>query len=179
MGWKAFKEKFNIKHQVVVDDEKGICIGSGYVHDLAVVNTTSGVVTENRTFNGFLRENYPTLLEASAQEVLELLAAPDSFEKSITVYTYDGGNIIEKLCEEPDWPNVTHDGRMMYENTFSTDKEKVIKWAKKNVEAGIKYSADCIAETERELDRLKKRLAQYEADKLKLDTDYPTPLQAG
>jgi len=26
------------------------------------------------------------------------------------------------------WPNVTHDGDLMYANTYSTDKGKVIEW---------------------------------------------------
>lgn len=179
MGWKTLKEKFNITHHVTVDGGSRLCIGSGYVHDLAVVDMKSGVIVENKAFTGFLQEKYPGLLQANPQELLDLLAAPDSFEKSLVVYTYEGGNIIEKLCEKPDWPNVTHDGCMMYENTYSTDKEKVVGWAKQNAEAGIKCIAYRIAEVERELHRLKTELAQYEAEKSKLESEYPTAIQVG
>ncbi|MGE4497551.1 MAG: hypothetical protein AB7E48_06695 [Deferribacterales bacterium] len=98
MGWKALKEKFKIEHIVQVTS-KGICIGSGYVSDLAVINIESGEVEVNKTFPEFLGRFYPALLHANRDEILELIKVSDSFEGSITVFTYKGSEIIEKRCE--------------------------------------------------------------------------------
>src|SRR5512141_1553082 len=98
MGWKSLKERFGITHHVQVNGNL-IFIGSGYVHDLAAIDSLTGRVAGNSTFKSFLPENYPNLLAASSEEIKSLLKAPDTFSQSITVYTYDGGKIIEKLCE--------------------------------------------------------------------------------
>lgn len=57
MGWKAFKDVYNIKHIVCITD-KGLCIGSGYVHDLAVIDLRTGCIQENEAFDRFLVQYY-------------------------------------------------------------------------------------------------------------------------
>ncbi|QMI49713.1 hypothetical protein [Burkholderia sp. MBR-1] len=177
MGWKALKEKFGIRHHVHVTSD-GICIGSGYVPNLVTIEPCTGKVQENRTFPNFLRENYPSLLDAAPEELVTLIGAGDLFAAAIPVYTYEGGDIIEKQCEEPGWPNVTHDGAMMYENTFSIDKVTVVAWAKRNANLATEHTRDQIAVVERELATLRERLASYEADQVKLEGAYPTIEQA-
>jgi hypothetical protein len=173
MGWKLLKETFGIKHHVQVSSE-GVHIGSGYVSDLATINPKTGAIRENQTFSRFLSANYPGLLNAKPETLVNILNTPDTFLQSITVYTYDGGEIIEKQCETPEWPNVTHDGCMMYENTFSTDKAEVVKWAKRNASLAVHYTGESIERAESELASLRTRLAGFEAEKSKLDTEYPT-----
>lgn len=172
MGWKRLKEHFGIKHSIQVTNA-GICIGSGYVSALVTIDPKSGTVHENPTFRNFLLEKYPALQEAKPEEIAKLIAAPDTFTSAIAVYTYEGGEIIEKSCEEPGWPNVTHDGRMMKEDTFSTDKAKAVAWAKRNATSAIKLTGDRIARAEIDLAVLRVRLAGFAADKEKLETDYP------
>ena len=175
MGWKALKEHFGIKH-IVQTTEKGVCIGTGYVHDLAVIDPLTGKVSENPTFRHFLKETYPSLLEASAEEIVRLLGTQDSFSSSIPVYTYRGGEIIEKQCETPGWPNVTHDGCVMYENMYSTDRIKVALWAKRNAYLGVKYGREAVNDAESELYRKKLRLTKEEADFAQLERDFPDVL---
>lgn len=172
MGWKSFKEHFGIEHFVQIS-RKGLCIGSPYVHDLAVVDLETGSVVPNRTFADFVKKNYPKLDQASPEQVLQLIRKPDVFEKSVTVYTYKGGDIIEKQCEEPGWPNVTHDGDMMYENLFSTDRNAVVVWAKRNADAEIGYLGEEVRRLEEQLTKMKERLAQSESALQKLNKDFP------
>lgn len=171
MGWKKLKEKFNIEHMVQVT-EKGVCIGSGYVHNLIVINPKTGAVSCNQTFDS-MRNEYPSLMAASPQEVLAVLAEDDEFEASIPVFTYTGAQIIEKQCEKLGWPNVTHDGCVMYENTFSTDKAKVVRWAKRNVQAGIEIEERELTSLEEDVRQVKKRLSEARAIKKKLMADSP------
>jgi hypothetical protein len=63
MGWKTLKEHFDIEHFVQVT-KKGICIGSGFVHDLVTIDPKTGALQENQTFHGLIREKYPALLKA-------------------------------------------------------------------------------------------------------------------
>jgi len=136
MGWKALKEKFKIEHIVQVTS-KGICIGSPYVHELAVINVEIGNIVVHKTFPEFLERFYPALLLTSKDEIFDLIKVSDSFEDSITVFTYKGSEIIEKRCETLGWPNITHDGCLMYDNMYSTNRDLVIKWAQEDVEIGI------------------------------------------
>jgi len=172
MGWKAVKEKFCIKHNVQVTDGL-VCIGSGYVHNLLTINAQTGVVHENPTFRNFGREKYPELMDAKPDDIAALIAAPDTFERSITVYTYEGSEIIEKLCEEPGWPNATHDGLMMFENTFSTDLATTVRRAKRNAACAIEITRESIERTEKGLAQERVRLATFEAEQAKLDAAYP------
>jgi hypothetical protein len=172
MGWKTLKDHFGIQGIVQVC-EKGICIGSGYIHDLAVVNPDTGVVTENSTFSSYLKEVYPLLQKASAEEVLQVLNTPDVFQVSIAVFTYHGGDIIEKQCEVTGYPNITHDGCLMYENTYDTNKQKIAQRAKQNAQLGVKYTRKAVAEAEKELARKRCELVVAENELAKLNCDYP------
>lgn len=176
MGWKNLKEHYQIEHIVQVN-QKGICIGSSYISELALINTETGAITKNTAFRDLFRENYPALLNASPSDLLELINTPDSFEKSLTVYTYDGGEILEKQCEAYGWPNVTHDGVLMYENKFFTDKLHAIDAAIENALARKSMMKDSIKQLNQELkeknflleleranlDKLEAMLQQYNA----------------
>lgn len=172
MGWKTLRERFEIKHLVRVT-EKGICIGSGYVHDIVVVNPKTGVAAPSKIFDDFLERSCPLLAAATPQETLAAIEAPDEFTASIPVYTYDGAEIIEKLCEVPGWPNVTHDGCMMYENTFSTDKAQVVVWAKTNADSAVHWRTGTVAQLEKELAEARADLDRHEANRAKLESDWP------
>ena len=172
MGWKTLKEQFRIEHIVQVT-EAGVCIGSGYVHDLATINPQTGRVSENNTFSRFLQEHCPALLAATPEQILQALAAKDVFSASITVYTYGDSGIVEKQCEATGWPNVTHDGWLMYDNRFSTDKRQVVQWAKRNAHHGVRYGREGVEEAEQELARRKAHLAEEEARQAHLDREFP------
>lgn len=173
MGWKTLQDRFEINNHIVQVGRGEIYIGSGYVHDLVRIKMDSGELRENRTFRGFLYDAYPKLAEATADEILEAINEEDSFSDSIPVYTYRDGEILEKYCERPGWPYVTHDGCVMYENTFSTNKAEVVAWAKRSAERTVEVSDD-------QIDRLKSQLKEWEQRKqealdsrLQLDRDYP------
>lgn len=173
MGWKTLKETFAIEHTVTVTD-KGICIGSGYVHDLVTIDPETGKLSENSAFSSFLPREYPALAAASPEYLLRLIKEKDTFTKSIPVYTYEGDRIIEEHCEEPGWPNVTHLGHLMYENTYSTDKEQVVAWAKRNARGHSMYAQEEIERLEEQINTRRSQLVKAQAWQATLDADYPT-----
>jgi hypothetical protein len=174
MSWKNVQDHYRIGHQVQIRDGR-ICIGSAYISDLIRV-TFDGVVTWGNLgpSNNAALARYHAEMTADPAKLRELIAAPDVFAASIPVYTYDGGTIIEKHCEDLGWPNCTHDGLMMYENTFSTDKAWVVARAKRNAECGIEAWRDNLAQAEKRVATCLAQLAEDEANLAKLETDFPS-----
>ncbi len=174
MGWKNVKEYYRIERTVQVT-EKGICIGSPYIHDIIVIGM-DGVIKKrygiNRSENTELKR-YQIEIDRDPAKLKELVESEDTFDKSITVYTYEDGKILEKLCEEPGWPNITHDGCLMYENTFSTDKSKVVKWAKDNAQYGIENRGRLVSEAKGRLLECYGYLDKVKAELEQLNKDYP------
>lgn len=172
MGWKNLKEHFRIEHIVHVAPE-GIRIGSPYISDILVVSREGRLTKRDEETSNKDLVRYQREISADPATAKRLIETPDHFAKSVTVFTYDGSRIIESACENPGWPNVTHDGVLMYENTHSTDRDTVARWAKENAIAGVKLCSDQIARKEKELAELRKDLAASEADLAKLNAEFP------
>jgi len=165
MGWKAVRDHYRIDHIVQVTSD-GICIGSPYVHDIIVVKDGKRVHSDygvRRNLNGELGRIVKEM-DADAPKLAELAATEDTFERSIPVYTYEGGSILEKQCEELGYPNVTHDGLIQYENTFSPDAGLVLTWAIDSAKAGVEWRREAVTHAEQMLADAKVSLAQREED---------------
>lgn len=173
MGWKMLKQALGTDCHIQVSF-KGVCIGSGSAHDLAVIDPDTGRVEFDSAFREALIKRCPRLFELAPEDIKRLLAAEDQFERSVPVYTFQEGAIVEKWCEEPGWPNVTHDGCMMFINTFSTDKEQVVAWAKQNASAQIEHLQDEVEGLKRELAEKIARLNETRAIRGKLEANYPS-----
>jgi hypothetical protein len=167
MSWKNVKEHYRIGHFVH-------CIGSGYVSEIIVIEP-DGRLSKRYDGRGGNEDlaRYQQEMDADPVKLRELIAAPDTFTASIPVYTYEGGDVVEKQCEALGWPNVTHDGCMMYANTFSGDKAWIVAKAKENADIGIKWARERVEETEKKLIEARARLAEEEANRAKLEADFP------
>jgi len=171
MGWKNVKEHYRIGHIVRMSGEE-IHVGSPYISDILVINQKGELL---KRYDGWDEDlaRYQREMEADPQRLRQLIEAPDTFGSLTTVYTYAGAEIIEKFCEAPGWPNVTSDGELMYDNAFSTDKQKVVLWAKRYASSGAAHYRRDIAAVELQLQTLKTRLAECESDRAALDARYP------
>ena len=173
MSWKNIKDHYQIGHHVQIIDGK-ICIGSGYCPKLIMVSLDGKLslgplgVSSNEDLERYYEE-----MKKDPAKLKELAESEDTFETSLTVYTYKGGDIVEKQCEEYGYPNVTHDGMMQYENNFSADKDKVVAWAKRNAELGVKYGKEHVEDAEKRLAEKREYLSNEIADLAKLNADYP------
>lgn len=174
MGWKLFKETFNVLHFVhMSEDKRSVLIGSPYITDLAAVDTTSGAITHSQASPDFIKTYYPSILDADPEYLVRVIAKPDFFARSIPVYTEEGGKIVEKLCEEPGWPNVTHDGCLMYENTYATDKAAIVRRAKSSIQSAIKWGLKGIADQEKNIEKCRRQIEKDEADLAALNAEFP------
>lgn len=179
MGWKAVRDHYRVEHIVQITSD-GICIGSPYIHNIIVISADRGEITKRYDpARGWSRnenlDRYQTEMDADPFKLAALVATNDQFERSIPVFTYEGGAIIEKQCEELGFPNVTHDGAMQFENTFSPDAGLVREWAIDNAKAGIEWMAESVVEAEDELTRRRDRLEQRRVDLRQLEAIAASP----
>lgn len=172
MGWKSVKEHYRIEHIVTVADGV-INIGSPYIHNLIVIGL-DGLIKKrymDRSNTDLVR--YQNEMDTDPAKLHELVLQEDTFGELIKVYTYDDADIIEKHCEELGYPNVTIDGDLMYENTYSDDKNKIIAIAKRNMEAAVKWAQEHVKNSEESLQKAKTRLHENQCALEKLEADYP------
>jgi hypothetical protein len=165
MGWKAIKDHYRIRHQVAVYPEKGICIGSSYIHDIIRLHVETKTISTCRSANppGFSNEDLARCwaeFHNDLDMLWDLAAAPDTFEESLPVFTYERGEVLQLECEAYDWPNVTHDGRIMYENTFFPTREQAVAYGKRDAELAVQYASEHVKRREEELAEALEHLAQ-------------------
>ena len=168
MGWKKLKEHYKIGHIVQVTS-KGVCIGSPYIHDFIVIaNGTPKWSNPRRVSSNDDLARYFAEMNSDLSKLQELIDAPDEFENSITVYSYDGATIIEKKCEKLGWPNITHDGEIMHDNLFSEDHDVTLKRALEYAQSGVKHFGDRVAKIQEDLKNQKKLFqeSQYQVASL-------------
>jgi len=158
MGWKTVKETYGIEHIVHVRNGD-ILIGSPYISNIVTISPDGEIKKRYSGGNEDLTR-VQSEMDADPAKLLEAVRAKDIFSVSNTVYTYNGGEILEKQCESYGWPNITHDGCLMYENTFSPDRREIILTAKREAAFGIKSYRRMIKEKEQELQKLHSGLAQ-------------------
>lgn len=147
MGWKRVKEAYGIRHIVHVVGGN-LQIGSPYISDLIVIAPDGSILKAYDRDTGDLAR-YHDDISADPAKFARLFAEKDEFARSIPVYTYrtyKRAEIIELECEEFGWPRVTHDGRLMYDNTYFLDRDKAIVAALKDAAAGVDWRRDRLAE---------------------------------
>ncbi|MBF5091955.1 hypothetical protein F1640_18545 [Novosphingobium sp. NBM11] len=163
MGWKAIKDHYRIGHMVHVRDGL-ICIGSPFIPDIITLNPFGQFVKRYDPGRGWPQNDdlarYMAEIEADPEKCRELAQAEDVFATTIPVYTYDENSIIECACEELGYPNVTHDGRLMYDNTFSPDRAEVVRWAVRSARGRVSIYAERVADETRTLSDLSNMLGQ-------------------
>lgn len=172
MGWKRLKEHYRIVHRIQVSEGR-ICIGSDLCHNLIVLSMDGEILKERDWTTNEDLQRYITEFKTDRDTLRRVISEPDVFEQSIPVYTYSGGEIVLKQCEKLGWPNLTHDGDLMYANTYSQDIRFIVTIAKRNALAGIESTKGHIEETRTRLATQEGYLAEYQRDIAMLNEKYP------
>lgn len=175
MGWKNVKQHYRIGHIVKMADNQ-LCIGSGYIPEIIVVSLAGEIVKRYDRRDGDLAR-YQEEIEADPALFTRLMREPDKFERSIPVFSFLGCKVIEKQCEELGWPNVTHDGDVMHENTWFPTREQAIRAAKQSARSAIAGWGGAVERVKDELVRMTRELDTAKADLVALDAAYPDVAQ--
>ncbi|WP_315922409.1 hypothetical protein [Mesorhizobium sp. SP-1A] len=165
MGWKAIKEHYEIKHNVHVRGGL-ITIGSAYVPDIIAFDFEGKIHKKDDLFvrEGNELDRVYKALVSDPELLLKLIRQEDVFERSIRVYSYEGAEITEHFCEELGWPNLTHDGQMMYNNRFTTDRNEAIEWALEDAESAVEWEDKRLGDLQKEIEETKTRRDRYAAN---------------
>lgn len=138
MGWKKLKDHFRIHKIVHVrNGEIRISTIANNVIDVIAIDAAGTPRIESPAWCSTEFEAIFNQLESNPALVKELVLAPDSFSESETVFTYRNGQILEKHCEKFGWPNVTHDGCLMYVHRYAKDIPTLVRWAEENTQEHI------------------------------------------
>lgn len=148
MGHKAIKKHYNTGYIVAIYNKEDlgscICIGSGFVHDLIAI----GIKDCKVKFSSIVRKGEDSEIGKLAARVEEdakngvlraLIDEPDSFARNLPVFTIDRWAVKAELCEEYGWPNTTHSGAIMYENTYFRSRAEAYAYLLKETKAGVRY----------------------------------------
>ena len=91
-------------------------------------------------------------------ELKSIIDGNDSTEGMFPVYCCDDGEIIKKFADVFGWPNSTHDGTLMYNNTFFKTEREAIEYGIKDLTAAAEMYTGRIADLEKEIQEKKTTL---------------------
>jgi hypothetical protein len=161
MGWKAVKEHYDIRHILGRYEGEGWCIGSPYVHALITIDTDARTIKPSSLIQaGDELDVLIRRFHADGEAFWSMWDTPDVFERALPVFTTREGVLVQAFCEDLGWPNATHDGWVMYDNTYFTDPLAAISDGKRDAEASIRYIEERLAQWEEEGARLRERLSE-------------------
>lgn len=140
MKARLLKKILNNTDYAVHHTANKICVGSPMCPELFNIDKKTMVVTYEL---GYPKKDRSSLLSEKKQEGLfifdklqelvdsgeinSIMDGNDEIENPIPVWYVKDGKLIEAYTDAPGWPNVTHDGILMYNNEFFTDKVKAIR----------------------------------------------------
>lgn len=172
MGWKSIKDHYKIEH-IVTCSNGVINIGSSYILDIISISADGKILkpmyAKELSPNADIRRIYREMA-GDPVTLARLAQQQDVFSAKIPVYTYSGGEVLEKYCEAVGWPNVTHDGLLMYENMFFPTWSDALKLAIENANAFIALTEHELAEIESETIKTRERLEDWKSKLLALLT---------
>lgn len=171
MGWKSVRDHYRIDHIVHMDDGD-LMVGAGYLPRMIKVTPDGRVHIAYDMRRGDLGRIAAEMKE-DPETLLALMAATDTFETSIPVYTWSGADILLRHCEKVEWPNVTHDGDIMYNNRYSEDRDEVVQWARESAQACVEGYARMVDEARAQLEDRERDLARAQEIARRMAAEHP------
>ncbi len=144
MQTRKLKRFLNDTKYIISNCGDYLAVGSGYIHNIISVDVktldlkTSGNRGRDDLAYDELKQIYDKLRELIDNGAIkEIIEQDDVIESPVSVYTYDNGRIITKYAEKYGWPNVTHDGFLMYENQYFKTPHEAVEAGMENYKASI------------------------------------------
>lgn len=114
---------------------------------------------------------WDTLMELiKTGELKTIIENDDPIDGMFPVYCCEDGKIEKKYADVFGWPHSTHDGTLMYENTFFKTEREAIEDGIKDMIAAVEMETRHMAQKAEELHEAKQGLQKY--------TDYLNNLKA-
>ncbi|MDR2009934.1 MAG: hypothetical protein LBQ22_05585 [Bacteroidales bacterium] len=154
MGYKNVEKHYDIKHIVAVHNKREyggrcICIGSPYIHDIIVIRIKDAKIVKqykDGKYNDGWSTNedlarYNEAIKADEQNgvLAKLIDTPDTVIEYLPVFTIEKGCVVSDVCEEYGWPNTTHSGEIMYNNTYFKTRKEAYAYLLESTSSGVRY----------------------------------------
>jgi hypothetical protein len=94
-------------------------------------------------------------------EIKSIIEGNDPTDGMFPVYSCDDGEVVERFADEFGWPHSTHDGVLMYNNTFFRTREEAIKYGIRDLSYGLESITESIEGKEEQLQSMKQRRDRY------------------
>lgn len=149
MGFKAIERHYDIKYIVAVYNKEGlgpcVCIGSGYVHDLVAISIKDCKIKYSCIVKPGENSEIGQLAARIAEDaktgvIRALLDEPDTFARSLPVYTTRHWAVVADFCEEYGWPNTTHTGAVMYKNAYFRTQAEAYEYLLRETKYGVTHT---------------------------------------
>jgi hypothetical protein len=164
MGWKNLKDHYKIDAVVHVT-KQSIWIGiDGFVR----ISLEGDLLEARRDYYGEALHRVVTEMRSDPVKLRSIVTTPDTFGSLTTIWTYDRNSLIEKQCEAVGWPNCCTDGTLQ-DNTYSTDRAIVLRWAIENATARLEQSQRFLRQAEEQVKVRREEIFADEEDLNKLE----------
>jgi hypothetical protein len=150
---------------IIADFGTYIGIGSQYVHDIISIDKE----TRKVKLSDIARSGARWPEWESCKEKLKWIMADPEFneivegndpECDIPVFFAEKGEIVQETTDVWGWPNVTHTGKLMYENTFFKTKEEAVEYGIEDAGRGFDLWMQKRQELIRDLDRVEGKIKE-------------------
>jgi hypothetical protein len=155
---------------IICLSKNNICIGSRFIPELITININTLKIESTYSFKDERLEIIWNKLNdiINSGDILNIINGNDSIENMFPVYSVKNGKLIEQYTDIFGWPNSTHDGELMYENSHFLAKEEALDCGIKEIKRRICYIKERIEISEEELKERKDFLSKicFEFDNL-------------
>jgi len=180
MKARLLKKLLNDTKYSVHNNKECICIGSPLCPDLINVNKESlrikytldtwnaGKQSVEGRANGellFIWNRVEELIEN--KEILEIINGDDEIENPLPVFSYEEGEIKESFTDKYGYPNITHSGYIMYNNTHFKTRMEAIEYGISDEEAYVRLRERDLIDYRKKITKLESGMAESKSN---LDT---------
>lgn len=148
-----------------------VCIASSLCHDIISYNPETKVLRYALDAFGKGRESIRSeeleLIWDKMEKVIsdgtinEIINGNDEIENPIPVFEAHYGEVFEELTDKIGWPNVTHTGKIMYNNTHFATREEAVRVSIKEAECAINNRLEMVEEYKSKLEKALKQIDDY------------------
>jgi hypothetical protein len=174
MQSRRLRKLLNDTEYAVHFDEGKVCIGSPMCSKLITVDTkTFEIKYALDTFREGRKAIRSKELEAIWDKLVELIKSGemksivennDSTAGMFPVYCCEDGEVQKKFADVFGWPNSTHDGTLMYNNTFFKTEKEAIEYGINDLSIVVKMYCERVSELEMDIEHKREQISEYSKD---------------
>ena len=160
MGCKSIRAAYGIPNDVIVHKEDDdILLGFEFVPSVVRISENQNQLSIKFEVNPALTSTLNDILYAIQQTPAKFIEAMHAIDETtgdlVEVWTMEGVCAVKKYAESLDFPCITTDGQLMFENTHFLTKDALAEYTLRMYSSRVDRLSDQILKLESELAHLK------------------------